>query len=257
MLLLSPRITSDSIALIHAAEAQNQPVMRLPTFRPTDDLHGKRISVYGEPLFAVIIATSLNHVLVEPPYDWLVTLPEHYVKRWIKHTTISAASQYPERVFVKNADGMKSFDARVYESGAELPQFYTEDYPVLIAEPVNWKAEFRCFMLDQTIVAQSLYFIDGKIAKDHQGNWLNEPELFSQARKFCTAFIQDKQIAIPPTCVIDVGVIEGRGWAVIEANPTYASGIYNCDPAGVLQAVNRACVPEDEHNQWTAQYEID
>jgi hypothetical protein len=42
--------------------------------------------------------------------------------------------------------------------------------------------------------------------------------------------------------VLDVGVIGERGWAVIETNAAWGSGIYGCDPKAVLQVIRRACV---------------
>ncbi|AKF10401.1 hypothetical protein DB32_007550 [Sandaracinus amylolyticus] len=52
-----------------------------------------------------------------------------------------------------------------------------------------------------------------------------------------------REVALPPTVVIDVGRIEGRGFAVVEANAAWAAGICGCDPDAVLRAVARTCVP--------------
>jgi hypothetical protein len=41
--------------------------------------------------------------------------------------------------------------------------------------------------------------------------------------------------------VIDTGYIEGRGWAVVEANPAWASGLYLCDATAALAVVAGAC----------------
>lgn len=40
--------------------------------------------------------------------------------------------------------------------------------------------------------------------------------------------------------VVDVGEIFGRGWAVIEANAAWGSGIYGCDPGRVLDVIRHA-----------------
>jgi hypothetical protein len=53
--------------------------------------------------------------------------------------------------------------------------------------------------------------------------------------------ISEKDVVLPEAVVIDVGIIEGRGWAVLEANAAWCSGIYGCDPAEVLRVVERAC----------------
>ena len=61
--------------------------------------------------------------------------------------------------------------------------------------------------------------------------------------------------------MIDVGRIEGRGWAVIEANPAYGSGIYGCDPQKVLEVVNRATIKasdiQDCDKPWITAYEVE
>lgn len=48
-------------------------------------------------------------------------------------------------------------------------------------------------------------------------------------------------VPAPLGVVLDVGVIEGRGWAVVEANAAWGSGIYGCDPAAILPVLARAC----------------
>jgi ATP-grasp domain, R2K clade family 3 len=47
--------------------------------------------------------------------------------------------------------------------------------------------------------------------------------------------------ALPPAFVVDVGLIEGRGWAVVELNPAWCSGLLGAGPAAVLGVLERAC----------------
>jgi hypothetical protein len=42
---------------------------------------------------------------------------------------------------------------------------------------------------------------------------------------------------------LDVGIIAGRGWATIEANPAFGAGIYGCDAAKVLETI-AGCMSE-------------
>jgi hypothetical protein len=55
----------------------------------------------------------------------------------------------------------------------------------------------------------------------------------------------DKDVALPPAVVLDVGLIAGRGWAVVEPNAAWGSGVYGCDPAAVLPVLRRASIPRD------------
>lgn len=50
-------------------------------------------------------------------------------------------------------------------------------------------------------------------------------------------------VAVPLGVVLNVGIIEGRGWAIVEANAAWGSGIYGCDPSAVLPALARYCCP--------------
>jgi hypothetical protein len=48
-------------------------------------------------------------------------------------------------------------------------------------------------------------------------------------------------VSVPPAFVVDVGLIEGRGWAVVEFNPAWCSGLLGADPAAVLGVLEWAC----------------
>jgi hypothetical protein len=43
---------------------------------------------------------------------------------------------------------------------------------------------------------------------------------------------------------MDVGLIEDRGWAVVEFNPAWCSGLLGADPRRVLAVLRRACPNE-------------
>jgi hypothetical protein len=50
-------------------------------------------------------------------------------------------------------------------------------------------------------------------------------------------------MSLPRTVVIDVGFIEGRGWALIEFNAAWGAGLNGCDPEKVLPAIVAASEP--------------
>jgi hypothetical protein len=45
---------------------------------------------------------------------------------------------------------------------------------------------------------------------------------------------------LPRAVVVDVGLIAGRGWAVIEFNAAWGAGLNGCDPEKVLPAILEA-----------------
>ena len=61
---------------------------------------------------------------------------------------------------------------------------------------------------------------------------------------------------MPPAFVLDIGQVVGRGWAVIEANPAWASGIYGCDAAKILPILQRACIRTDRIDDADKRWQI-
>lgn len=243
ILVLPPRYTPDSIALWEAAASAGWCVERLHGWRPPDWLKGQEVALYGEPLFAAVVADELGLVLLEPPFNWLADLPEGYRSRTVRFATLAQARDCTQPTFIKPADD-KCFAAKVYPSGSGLPAdgLLPDATPVLMAEPVQWVVEFRCFVLDRKVEALSPYQRYGELAQTSDGRWPASETERQEALNFAVAVLSDTKVLFPPAVVLDVGIIEGRGWAVIEANAAWGSGIYGCDPAAVLRVVQRACV---------------
>jgi hypothetical protein len=84
---------------------------------------------------------------------------------------------------------------------------------------------------------------------------MNEPAAErEEAIRFAYSLLESSDVEVPPAFVLDVGLIDGRGWAVVEANECFASGIYHCDPVKVLYALRQACIPAEPrtavHQRW-------
>ena len=108
---------------------------------------------------------------------------------------------------------------------------------------MEWTIEFRCFVLERKVAAVSAYWRDGKLAKSEDGVWIASSAESREATQFCENFLREPSVSVPDAVVLDVGVIRNHGWAVIECNAAFASGIYGCDPVAVLPVLRRACVP--------------
>jgi hypothetical protein len=251
-LVLSHRYSPDSNALFSAALAAGWDVERLHSFRCPDGLAAREPVFYGETLLADAIADELGIALLEPTADWLPQLPERHRLRDVRLTTLGEALAIRERVFVKPTDE-KCFPARVYADGPSIAPdpVLPQDLPVLVSEPVVFEVEFRFFVLDRGVGAFSPYIRRGEIARSAAGDWEATPAEIEAATSALRAALADPEVNLPPAVVIDVGLIEGRGWGVVEANPAWASGLCGCDPAGVLPVLQRAtvqrrAVPEGE-----------
>lgn len=236
-LVLTPRFTDDSQALWRAAGQAGWQVERVHGWRLTDDL--KRVPdpvLYVEVLVAPTFAEQLGLRLHEPPEDWLVNLPERYRKRQVYLTTLADARGIATPAFVKPPND-KSFPAQVY-NGADLPTEYDPGMSVLVAEVVRWRKEFRCFVLDRQIRTLSVYLRDGVLQRDN--GFVHDDDEERELRDFVEPMLADPDVALDRTAVIDVGVIDGRGWAVVEQNCAWGAGIYGCDPAEVLEVLRHA-----------------
>jgi|SRR5579884_307139 len=239
-LILTPRFTEDAQALWRAAARLGWGVERLSGWRIPDELRRVPEPVpYLEGLFGPTLAEQLGLRLSEPPVDWLPRLPEAYRQRRVALATLREARSLTAPAFVKPPND-KSFPARVYV-GSELPEGYDEDTPVLVAEVVNWEKEFRCFVLDREPRTLSVYLRGGEPQRE-QGFAASDAEL-AEADAFVRAVLSDMQVDLPRAAVLDVGVIAGRGWAVVEQNAAWGSGLYGCDPVQVLEVLRHAAVP--------------
>jgi len=94
-------------------------------------------------------------------------------------------------------------------------------------------------------VTHSAYMRSGDIARAGDGSWPISDEEGSGALETLERLCADRDVALPPGVVVDVGRIEGRGWAVVEANAAWAPGICGCDPGGVLQVIGRTTLSAD------------
>ncbi len=241
-LILTPRFTEDAQALWRAANRLGWDVQRLTSWRVPEELRTVADPVlYMEALFGPTLAEQFGLRLLEPPIDWLPRLPEEYRKRRVYLTTLGQARTLTGPAFVKPPND-KSFPARVY-SGSELPVEYDDSTPVLVAEVVAWEKEFRCFVLDRRLRTLSVYLRGGVLQREHDFA-CSEAETI-EVRRFVEAVLADAGVHLPRTAVLDVGVIAGRGWAVIEQNSAWGAGLYGCDPEQVLEVLRFAAVKRE------------
>lgn len=235
-LLLSSRHTADDQALWRAAIQRGWKVERARGLR-VPEIQDEEIVIYVEALFAPAIAASLNRQLLDPPEDWLPRLPYEYRQRTIRLTTLGEARQLETPAFVKPPND-KSFAASVYVNGAALPTEFDDEMSVLVAAPVRWRSEYRCFMLDGKVRTLSPYLQEGELSKltDYQAT---DAEL-AEATAFASIVAADVSACVPRAIALDVGKIDGVGWAVVEANGAWGSGIYGCDPNAALDVIRAA-----------------
>lgn len=239
-LVLPPRFSDDSNALWRAAIALGWPIERLQGWTAPEELRGAKVAIYGESLWANHIAEQLDLKLFEPRLDFLARLPPEFVSRTVEFMALGQARQKTYPLFVKPA-GDKTFAAQIYDTADELPapDLWPDDLPVLTSEIVDWEVEYRCFVLDGQVVTASSYWRGEVSTQDESGAYLSPPDELEAALGFAARVLAHERFANGAT--LDVGIIRGCGWAVIEANPAFGAGIYGCAAERVLETV-AACV---------------
>ncbi len=236
-LILSPRHTEDSQRLWRAAGRLGWRTERLTSWRIPLDLRAvPEPVIYVEALMAPTLAEEFGVTLVEPPDDWLPRLPDEYRQRAVRLTTLGEARTDPNPQFVKPPND-KSFTAGVYR-GDDLPKEFPDDLPVLVAGVVKWRTEFRCFVLDRQLQTFSIYLRDGVLQKEN--GFASTDEEDAEVTAYVNRVLADPRVDVPNAVVMDVGVIDGRGWAVVELNAAWASGLYGCDEAKALEVLRHA-----------------
>jgi hypothetical protein len=237
-LVIPRQLTSDIQAVWSAAIDAGWKVATTGGFSFDASLLTQDLVLYGDLEFGDDVRTALRLALIEPTDNWLPSLPLRFRRRQVVIANLAEARLLTQPAFVKPAR-RKWFPARVYAAGSEIEisRGCPEDLPVLIAEPVEFGLEVRLFVKEREIIAWTPYSCHGVSLR---GRRHPSDDAAGPALNFGRELLGDTTVAIPPAVTIDVGLIEGRGWAVVEANATWASALYRADPLQVLPALARA-----------------
>lgn len=205
--------------------------------------------VYVTTDLALEAARRLRLGLLEPPVDLLARVPDRFVRRVVEAATFADLDRLQGRTFVKPADPLdKWFDAGVYSDVRDVRTKgrQSPDAPVLLSEPVAWSAEVRCFVLEGKLVAASPYLSFGRPVWDPFDPKRPATVLPRAAVAVVEGLCAAMRGELPPAFVVDVGMIEDRGWAVVEFNPAWSAGLLGTDPLAVLPVLRRATRRLDE-----------
>jgi hypothetical protein len=253
-LLLSSWSLPSARALASAARRSRWRVYS-PEKTRTPTIDGRPI-FYGWTGDARLVADRFRLALLEPPLDLLTNVPSDLLRRRVEFGQFGDVSELDRPTFLKPADPLnKAFDAGVYRSLEQLctPVPIDPSTPVLIGEPVEWLAEYRCFLLEGRVAAVSPYLSFGRVAWRPYRR--GEPPVGAppEVEEICGRL--SRTAPLPPAVVVDVGLIDDRGWAVVEFNPVWCSALLGADPACVLPVLARASQPaesiEPTDERWT------
>ncbi|WP_298416766.1 ATP-grasp domain-containing protein [uncultured Kordia sp.] len=237
IIVISPNFSEDSMIISQATINSEFTAMRFGSWNVPLEYQNDVVAVYGEDLFTTIVAEQCNLKLLKPADDWLASIPLKYTLRNIIYDRFGNIYDVKNK-FIKPVD-FKFFPAGVYTSVDKIQGFETIDnnIEVFVSDVVNWSIEVRCFVIDRNIQTWSTYIYNKEIQlKD---SMLQNEE--TQMLIFLNEFLTDKTIDLPKAVVIDVGYIPDKGWALIEANPVWSSGVYACNPKKVIDTIVKSC----------------
>jgi hypothetical protein len=240
-------------ALASAAAAVGWRVVRCHADTVLDAVAEPALYVTTE--LALAVGRRWNLSLLEPPLDLLARVPERFTRRAVQFAAFADLERLRKPTFVKPADPLdKWFDAGVYSDVRDIrtKNRTSPTSPVLLSEPVEWTGEYRCFVLEGKLVTASPYLSFGRPAWHGAAPQPPEKVLPSPVRKLVGELCGAMRADLPPAFVVDVGVIDARGWAVVEFNPVWSAGLLAADPRAVLPMLLRTTrvAPDTADARW-------
>lgn len=215
-------------AVCQCWERRGGSVLRIGRFWDPPTLDRSTIRLYGSDTFCLVLAQKLGLQLLSPDDSLLAGLHADLLKRDLREMSLAEAlgSSYPR--FVKPVIP-KAFRAAVYGSLADVEtecRGLEAATRVLVSEPVGIVAEARCFVLDASVATCAVYEGDASV---------------DEARALGSKVVSS--VRLPKTCVVDVALVRQRGWAVVEFNSTWGSGLNGCEPDAVAECLVHATLP--------------
>lgn len=244
IIVLSPNFSEDSMIINQATIDTEFTAMRFGSWNVPIEYQNDVIAVYGEDLFTTIVAEQCNLKLLKPADDWLANIPIKYTLRSIIYDRFENIQNVKNK-FIKPID-FKFFPAGVYTSVEEIQGYNTIDrnIEIFVSDVVDWSIEVRCFIIDRKVQTWSTYIYNGEIQLKNTMLKNEETDMLN----FLYEFLIDQTINLPKAVVIDVGYIPNQGWALIEANPVWSSGVYACNPQKVIETIVKSCEKLNDKN---------
>lgn len=216
-------------ALADVWERLGGSVLRLARFWDPPALDRRVVRVYGSDSFCQVLQQKLRLELCSPSDELIFTVPPHHLRRAVGRRKLGEAVDVSYPAFCKSV-APKLFTARVYADAAELAaecRGLDDQTVMLVSEPVTFAAEARCFVLDGAVLDCAIFEGD---------------EDRTAAARSAADLLHD--VHVPRSVVVDMGLIPGRGWALVEFNAAWGAGLNGCAAELVWPCVAAASGPE-------------
>jgi hypothetical protein len=164
---------------------------------------------------------AMRQLKIEPPSpDYYPASLQSFTYRRIWRSTLGAVERRfsegdGEPIFAKPADRAKSFTGRVFASLDDFRELgdTSRRQEVFCSEVVEWRAEYRVYVVGDEIVSIDLYSGD--------------PNCFLDSTSLKEALAAHRRSSEAPAAYgIDFGVLASGETALVEANDGYSLGAY-------------------------------
>lgn len=229
LLLIPDKKDIERDAIANIWEQRGGKVLRIGKFWIKPETNNKRVSIYGNDTFCLVLAQILGIKLLMPKDELIATADKSFLKRKITIETIKEINTIDFPKFIKPVTP-KLFNASVFNSVNDLKiisKGIKENEKIICSEIIKVEKEVRSFILDNTIKDLAYYEGDGK---------LNEPKLFIDS------FLKNNTLPLPKTYVLDIGFNHIHGWFIIEFNSSWGAGLNHCVPEKVIECIREATI---------------
>lgn len=227
VLLMPAKADAERYAVAEAWVQRGGEVRWLEKYWERDEeLSARHLRVYGNDLFAILLADLYGLHLISPDEAEICEL-EHWTKRRIALGSANDLSSSKFPLFIKSLVP-KQFASKVYSS---FEQFISEpgvmaSEEVLYCEPVkDIMAEARAFILNRQILDIAIY--------EGSGNG-------EEARIFLETFLADETVILPGAIVLDLAYSKDKKWFLLEWNAAWGAGLNGCNADNVVSCIAEA-----------------
>lgn len=202
-------------------------VMRIGKFWMKPETQNKRVTIYGNDTFALVLAQVLNLKLLMPKDEDIAKIGHEFLRRKIEIISVKNLNQIQFPKFVKPVKP-KLFKAGIFNSLNSLSSALNDiekEELLICSEIVEVEKEVRAFILNKKILDLAYYEGNGKLEK---------------AKIFIESFLNKSKLNLPQSFVLDIGCGKEENWFIIEVNSSWGAGLNSCNPEKVLKGIREA-----------------
>lgn len=197
---------------------------------------GSEGAVYGTYAFCEWVAERMNWNLLQNSPDWVTKLEKNFLKRSIQHTRLGdlKRSALDRRQRIDPADDNSFVGGTWFPAHPKVPV----ETQILLSDEVNWYCRYRYVIMNGKVVTGCCYQLE---------KTYNTPSIWGtlilknniNAHQFIKTVVETYECA--PACVIDVGFIEDKGWAVVGTHPVWTSEMFGVSSKEFLLSLFAGC----------------